>query len=261
MDESLGQNPAIEVRGLVKKFGFRSVLRDIDLVLNGGKILALFGPNGAGKTTLLKILCSLMLPTSGKVSVKGLDPKHDREELCKEIGVILDGTFLYKHFTAKENLRFYGRLYGVEKLNERIAQLLELVGLTHCGDEYVNTFSKGMLQRLSIARAIINDPSVLFFDEPYNGLDQQGVEILRTILEEFKEQGKTVVITSHDIDRGLELCDEIAILRGGRLVFTERISSIPRDDFKRLYSDLSENKGAGGRLGSVRNNGSSRVAL
>ncbi|MBW2064704.1 MAG: ABC transporter ATP-binding protein [Deltaproteobacteria bacterium] len=253
MDESLGQSPAIEVRGIVKNFGFKSVLRDVDLALKGGEFLALFGPNGAGKTTLLKILCSLMLPTSGRVSVKGLDPKHDREALCKEIGVILDGPFLYKHFTAEENLRFYGRLYGVENLNERIDQLLELVGLIHYRTEYVNTFSKGMLQRLSIARAVINDPSVLFLDEPYSGLDQQGAGILRTILEDFKEQGKTVVITSHDIDRGLELCDEIAVLRAGRLLFRERAGNILRHDFERLYLDLSGNKEARGRLDSLRN--------
>lgn len=237
-----GQNPIIEVRGLCKNFGFRPVLKDIDLLLNEGDFLALFGPNGAGKTTLLKILCSLLMPTSGKVLVRGLDPRHDREDLCTEIGVILDRTFLYKDFSPYENLKFYGRVHGVKNLENRIDQLLEMVRLRPYRGDHTGTFSKGMLQRLSIARALINDPSVLFLDEPYDGLDQQGAEILRTLLRNFKEQGKTVVMTSHDIDRGLELCNQVTVLRAGRLVLREPITDIGKSDFRRLYSDLSEEK-------------------
>lgn len=237
MDRFSHQSPVIEVQGLVKKFGFKSVLKDITFSLEKGDFLALFGPNGAGKTTLLKILCSLMTPTFGRVSVKGLDPKHDREELCKEVGVILDENFLYKNLSAYENLMFYGKLHAVDNLNQRITQLLEMVRLTLYKDEYVNTFSKGMLQRLSIARAIINNPSILFLDEPFNGLDQQGTEILRSILENFKKQGKTVIITSHDIEMGLELCNQVAILVSGYLIFKKSTNNICMEDFKRLYSD------------------------
>jgi heme ABC exporter ATP-binding subunit CcmA len=229
----------IEAKGLVKKFGYRTVLRKVDLLLKKGDFLALFGHNGAGKTTLIRILCSLMRPTSGEVRVAGFDPLHEREALCRTIGVISHQSFLYKNLSAIENLRFYGRMYDVPNLKNRIDSLLEQVGLMEYRDHPVQTFSRGMQQRLSVARAIIHDPLILFLDEPYTGLDQHGVEDLRNLLIKFKNQDKTILMTSHDIDRGLELCNQSAILKSGRLVFKEEMTTLLKDDFKQIYFNLT----------------------
>jgi heme ABC exporter ATP-binding subunit CcmA len=229
----------IEAKGLVKKFGYRTVLRKVDLSLKKGDFLALFGHNGAGKTTLIRILCSLMRPTSGEVRVAGFDPLHEREALCRTIGVISHQSFLYKNLSAIENLRFYGRMYDVPNLKNRIDSLLEQVGLMEYRDHPVQTFSRGMQQRLSVARAIIHDPLILFLDEPYTGLDQHGVEDLRNLLIKFKNQDKTILMTSHDIDRGLELCNQSAILKSGRLVFKEEMTTLLKDDFKQIYFNLT----------------------
>jgi heme exporter protein A len=250
MFERSEKNTIIEVKGLVKKFGFKTVLRKIDLFLEKGDFLALFGHNGAGKTTLIRILCSLMLPTSGKISIAGLDPRNDREGFCKMIGVISHTTFLYNNLSARENLQFYGKLYDVKNLGDRIEELMELVGLSGYMDDPVQIFSRGMQQRLSVARAIIHDPLILFLDEPYTGLDQHGVEDLKNLLKKFRNQGKTIIMTSHNIDRGLELCTHTAILKSGRLVFKQDISSILRDDFKQIYSNLTGEKAVGLQLSS-----------
>ena len=232
----------IEVKGLVKKFGFKIVLRKVDLFLQRGNFLALFGHNGAGKTTLIQILCSLMLPTSGKVRVAGFDPRYDREALCKIIGVISHNTYLYDNLSAFENLKFYGMMYDVVNLNEKIEELMDLVGLSEYMNDHVQTFSRGMQQRLSVARAIIHDPLILFLDEPYTGLDQQGAEDLKHLLGKFRDQGKTIIMTSHNLDRGLELCDQAAILVAGTLVYKKDIGKIIKDDFKQTYLELSEGK-------------------
>ena len=232
-------NYIIEARGLVKKFGFKTVLRKIDLSLKKGDFLALFGPNGAGKTTLIQVLCSLMLPTSGNVWIAGFDAGYDREALHKVIGVISHNTFLYNNLSAYENLKFYGRMYKVKNLRERIEEVMGLVGLRGYMNDHVQTFSRGMQQRLSVARAIIHDPLIFFLDEPFTGLDQHGVEDFKQILKKFRDQGKTIVMTSHDLDRGLELCTQAAILKSGNLVYKEDISKIIQDDFKEVYFKLT----------------------
>ena len=232
----------IDARGVVKKFGFKTVLRKVDLALKRGDFLALFGPNGAGKTTLIQILCSLMRPTSGEVCVAGYDIRYDKEALCKTIGVISHHTFLYNNLTAFENLKFYGKMYEVPELLDRIEALLALVGLRENMHDQVQTFSRGMQQRLSVARAIIHDPRILFLDEPYTGLDQHGAEDLKQLLREFQDQGKTVIMTSHDLNKGLELCNYAAILKSGTLVYKEPISRIIRDDFEQIYLKFTGEK-------------------
>jgi heme exporter protein A len=232
----------IEVKGLEKKFGFKSALRKIDLYLKEGDFLALYGPNGAGKTTLIQILCSLLRPSSGKACVAGFDTRHDRQALCRTVGVILHNTFLYHNLSAFENLKFYGRMYGVTALNKKIERLMEMVGLNEYRDEQVQTFSRGMQQRLSLARAIIHDPPILFLDEPNAGLDQQGAEDLKQILWDFRNQGKTVIMTTHDLSTGLELCNRAAILKSGSLVYEGDISEIRCSDFKHVYLKHTQEK-------------------
>jgi heme exporter protein A len=210
----MNPEPYIEARGLVKKFGYKTALRDVDIFLTEGDSLALFGPNGAGKSTLIQVLCSLLQPTSG----------------------IGHQTFLYPHLTAYENLKFYGTMYRLARLNVRISEVLDLVGLNDYRNEAVQNFSRGMQQRLSIGRAIIHDPMILFLDEPFTGLDQQGREDFIKLILHFRDQGKTLIMASHHLHLGLELCDRAAILKSGKLVYLQDVARISKNDFKQIYS-------------------------
>jgi len=241
--ETLEKDHVITVRGLTKRFGYKKALNQVNLGVKKGEFLALFGPNGAGKTTLIRILSSLMRPTSGDVLVAGYDSRSEGEDLRRIIGVISHSTFLYDNLTAFENLKFYGRMYDVKDLKERIEEVLEMVGLRDRINDSVQTFSRGMQQRLSVARAILHQPDVLLLDEPFVGLDQNGLEALKGILEGFREGGKTAVMTSHNLERGLEMSSRVAILHSGVIVYDEDISSIVRDEFRTIYSGYTEAEG------------------
>ncbi len=226
----------IEVRELNKKFGYKTVLRNIDLVLKAGDSLALFGPNGAGKSTLIQVLCSLLRPTSGSVRIAGYEVPRDRDALHQIIGLIGHQTFLYPHLTAYENLKFYGTMYRVARLGSRIAEVLDLVGLSDNRDDSVQNFSRGMQQRLSIGRAVLHDPMIMFLDEPFTGLDPQGSEDFIKLFMQLRDQGKTVIMASHQLQLGLELCDRAAILKSGRILYLQDVGRISKKDFKQIYS-------------------------
>jgi heme exporter protein A len=181
-----------------------------------------------------------MRPSAGRATVLGLDTCTDREALCRIIGVISHNPFLYDNLTAFENLKFYGKMYDVAKLIEKIEALIEMVGLSEYRNERVQTFSRGMQQRLSVARAIIHDPLILFLDEPFTGLDQQGAENLKQLLRRFQNQGKTMIMTSHDLTKGLELCNRTAILKSGSVVHEDDTSKIRLSDFKHTYLKLTK---------------------
>ena len=228
--------PYIEVKGLIKKFGHKTALRKVDIFLTEGDSLALFGPNGAGKSTLIQVLSSLLQPTSGRVRIAGYDTRRDREALHQIIGLIGHQTFLYPDLTAYENLKFYGAMYGITRLNDRIAEVLDLVGLSDYRNDVVQNFSRGMQQRLSIGRAIIHDPMIMFLDKPFTGLDQEGSEDFLKLILQFRDQGKTVIMASHQLQLGLELCDRAAILKSGRIVYLQDVAHISQNDFKQIYS-------------------------
>ncbi len=232
----MNSKPYIEAKGLVKKFGHKTALRSVDISLKEGDSLALFGPNGAGKSTLIQVLCSLLLPTSGSVRIAGYEAPRDREALHQIIGLIGHQTFLYPDLTANENLKFYGAMYGVARLKDRIPEVLDLVGLSAYRNDVVQSFSRGMQQRLSIGRAIIHDPMILFLDEPFTGLDQQGSEDFLKLILQFRDQGKTVIMASHQLHLGLELCDRAAILKSGKIVYLQDVAHISENDFKQIYS-------------------------
>lgn len=217
----------ITAKGLSKSFGPNIVLQDLDLNVERGEFLTIFGPNGAGKTTLIKILATLVSPTSGTARIAGYDIKREPEKIRGRIGVISHDTYLYHDLTAWENLGFYGRMYRVEDLDARIGDVLEEVGLKYRYNDRVGTFSRGMKQRLSIARAIIHDPDILFLDEPYTGLDQHAIETFDSILRDLDLEEKTMVMASHDVEQGLKVCDRVAILNDGRIAY-----SIPRDEIR-----------------------------
>ena len=226
----------IEARGLNKKFGYKTALRNVDIFLKAGDSLALFGPNGAGKSTLIQVLCSLLQPTSGSVRIAGYEARRDRQAVHQIMGLIAHQTFLYPHLTAYENLKFYGTMYSVARLDDRIPEVLDLVGMGDYSNDAVQNFSRGMQQRLSIGRAIIHDPMIIFLDEPFTGLDQQGSEDFIKLILQFRAQGKTVIMASHHLHLGIELCDRAAILKSGKIVYLREVAHISKDDFKHIYS-------------------------
>jgi heme exporter protein A len=212
-------------------------LRGIDLQLERGKCLGIFGPNGAGKTTLLKILATLTRPSAGTVWIAGYNVAQDAERVRPLLGVLSHRTFLYSHLTAVENLHFYGRMFGVERLSERILEVLQAVELETQSRQLVRTYSRGMQQRLAIARTILHQPMVLLLDEPYTGLDHQATRRFQEFLRQFCTEERTVIMSTHDWQRGLELCDEIVILRRGQIVYQSHTAALPAHTFEQLYYD------------------------
>ncbi len=202
----------ITVHKLIKRFGMKTVLRGLDFEVQLGEFVALLGPNGAGKTTFLRILASLSRPTLGAVSVDGYRLPDQAAEVRARLGVVSHLPLLYGDLTAEENLRFFGRMYGVSNIDERITEVLEMVGLVSRRRDLVRTFSRGMQQRLAIGRAVFHDPDVMLFDEPYTGLDQDASTMLDDVLRSVAAKGRTVVMTSHDLIRAEELATRFDIL-------------------------------------------------
>ena len=210
---------AIEVKRLIKSYGENHALRGIDLNVKWGDILAIFGPNGAGKTTLLKVLATLVKPSAGDVSVAGFNSKQDAIMIRRRIGVVTHQTLLYDDLSAYENLRFYGKMYDVSNLRDRINQLIAQVGLESRIHDPVRTLSRGMQQRLAIARALIHDPPVLLLDEPGTGLDQHASAMFAHILNSTVNKQRAVLMTSHSLEQGAALSSRIAIMADGKIAY------------------------------------------
>jgi len=225
----------IEIRGLVKSFGHKAVLKGIDLEVSDGQFLTLVGPNGAGKTTLIRILSTLSKATSGTVWMDGFDLADASVDIRRHMGLVSHQTLLYGDLTPDENLRFYGRMYDVPDLEERIGAVLRQVGLEGRRHDPVRTFSRGMQQRLAIARAILHRPSVLLLDEPDTGLDQHAAEMLHELLATVGTQGRTVLMTTHNLERGLSMGDRVAILAGGRIAYEADKSALDVEGFREVY--------------------------
>jgi len=227
--------PLIEVTKLVKRFGPKVVLRNLDFSVEQGEFVALLGPNGAGKTTFLRILSSLSSPTMGRVRVAGHDLPRQASAVRQSLGVVSHMPLLYGDLTAEENLLFYGRMYGVKSLEKRITEVLDLVGLAARRRDLVRTFSRGMQQRLAIGRAIIHDPEVLLLDEPHTGLDQDACAMLDTVLKQVAARGRTLVMTSHDLSRVEDLASRFDVLTRGVICATANRSDLPRDGLLAFY--------------------------
>jgi len=205
----------ISTKRLVKRFGAKNVLRGLDFEAQRGEFVAILGPNGAGKSTFLRILASLTKPTFGEVSVAGYRLPAQAAAVRARLGVVTHLPLLYGDLTAAENLRFYGRMYALENLDQRVEEILEMVGLSHRGHDLVRTFSRGMQQRLAIGRAILHDPEVMLFDEPHTGLDQEACDMLDGLLRSVAARGRTVIITSHDLARVEDLAQRFDVLSHG----------------------------------------------
>ncbi|UOE96214.1 ABC transporter ATP-binding protein [Alkalihalobacillus sp. LMS39] len=218
----------IETVNLTKKYGSFTALDNLNLSISEGTVFGFVGQNGAGKSTTFQILATLMSPTYGTAYINGLDVTKESVKVRRLIGYMPDFFGVYDQFKAVEYLDFYGASYGlsVEERAAVIPQLLELVNLTHKKDSYVDLLSRGMKQRLCLARSLIHDPKVLILDEPASGLDPRARVEMREILKELKTMGKTIIISSHILPELAEMCDEIGVIDNGKLVATGTVSEI-----------------------------------
>ncbi|MDY2723058.1 MAG: ABC transporter ATP-binding protein [Coriobacteriales bacterium] len=226
--------PALRVTGIEKRFGARRVLKSVDFELPQGASLVIFGPNGAGKTTLLRILSTLDRPSKGTCEALGLSYKEQVDEVRGCIGFITHNPMLYLDLTARENLVLFARLYGVDDPDKAADEMLSLVELKHRANDKVRGFSRGMTQRIAIARAFINDPRIVFLDEPYSGLDPHAAGIVDRMLAESRQR-RTLVTVSHSLESGFAQASHVLLLAKGRQILFSEQSQLEYDEFKNVY--------------------------
>jgi len=231
-----------------KAFGRRVALDGVTLSLAQGSCLALLGPNGAGKTTLLRIAAGLARPSAGRVLFEG-STKDAPARLRPRVGYITHQTLLYDGLTARQNLVFFGRLYGVASPPARAAELLHAFGLERHADRPVAALSRGTQQRLALARALVHNPSLLLLDEPYAGLDAAGARLLAATLRDLKSRGATLLLATHAFDAPLDIADEVGILAAGELRHHGPRGTLSRTGLAELYERVTAEDGpaAGGR--------------
>jgi heme exporter protein A len=234
----LRSSALITTAHLTKQFGPFLALRGIDLDIRPGEFVTIVGPNGAGKTTLLRILATLSRPTYGTVSIAGHQLPKGADQARRQIGLLSHQPLLYGDLTAEENLRFFGQMYDVPRLEARVSELLEQVDLLERRSDRARTFSRGMQQRLAIARALLHDPAVVLLDEPFTGLDPRASDRLEELLHVLRDGQRTVVMTIHDLERGWAMCDRALVLARGKIVYEARTGDVDlatfRAEFKRV---------------------------
>ncbi len=238
----------IQISALVKNYGLNPVLRGINLNLEAGDFVTLVGPNGAGKSTLMRIVATLLKPSAGTVQIGGWALPKYSDRVRRHIGLVSHQTMLYADMTAEENLTFYARLYNLDNQTERVAQALKHVGLSARQRDAVGTFSRGMMQRLTIARATLHEPDVLLMDEPYTGLDQDASSLLDELLQQESENGRTILMITHDLVHGLNLCDRVAILSRGKIAAEIKSNEVTGAEFLDLYAEYTGRQKTSGRL-------------
>lgn len=234
-NNSLQQTPLISLKQAVKTYGYLQALKKVDLDIFQGKFVTIFGPNGAGKSTLLKVLSMQSRLSSGEFLYKGISYKKLSDDFRKHFGIISHQLFLYGNLSAIENLKFYGSLYGIKNPEKKGEELLKQFNIYKQKDDLVRTFSRGMLQRVSIARALIHNPDIIFLDEPYTGLDSFAAEKLSDILKEQLTNNKTIIMVTHNIETGLSLADTVVIMNKGRIVYNQQKSSLDTISFQDIY--------------------------
>lgn len=223
MDNVVANENVIELKGLTKKFGKnneRTAVDSLNLEVKKGEVFGFVGPNGAGKTTTMKMMIGLLEPTSGTGKVAGFDIVREVINIREATGVLPEPAGFYDHLTARQNLRFYAKLYDIEPdvREKRIVDLLNLVGLEKAIDQKIGGFSTGMRKRFGLAQALINEPSILFLDEPTSGIDPLGAQMMRDLIKELNKKGVTVFLSSHSMEEVEEICDRIAIVARGKLL-------------------------------------------
>jgi len=226
----------IEIKGLVKNYGLNPVLRGVDLHVQKGEFVTLVGANGAGKSTLMRIVATLLTKTAGSVTIGGWPLPEHAAKVRRHIGLVSHQSLLYGDLTAAENLSFFARLYTLDNREERVLRALKTVGLLARQRDPVSTFSRGMVQRLTIARATLHEPDVLLLDEPYTGLDQDAAQLLDDLLRREAGNGRTIFMITHDLVHGLNLCNRILILNRGKIAADLASSAIGPNEFLDLYA-------------------------
>ena len=229
---------AIVAQGVSKYYGDYPALRDVSFSVERGACLAMLGRNGAGKTTLLKILAGLSAPARGTVEIFGKPPRDG--EARRTIGVLGHGIAVYDELSAFENLRLFGELYGLADPRKAAAEWLERTGLERAGDGLVREFSRGMRQRLAVARAFLHSPRVLLLDEPFTALDDRAIAVLQTLLRQALAAGRTIVMSTHQLREALELATQVGLLNRGRLAFRGERTQAMLDDPGWIYRHYGE---------------------
>ncbi len=210
----MNKEPIIHTMNLTRSFGDLLAVDRISLSINPGEVFGFLGPNGAGKTTIVRMLAALLEPTSGEAYVSGFQVGKENQEIRRIIGLLPEAPGLYDALTAEQNLAFFGAMYGVEEISRQIKRYLKLLGLWNRRYEPVATFSKGMRQKLAIARALLHEPEILFLDEPTNGLDPQAARLVREFIGELKGEGRTIILCTHNLEEADRLCDRVAVVNG-----------------------------------------------
>ena len=235
--QGIASSWAIETRGVTKLYGDRYALRGIDLKVSHGDRLVIFGPNGAGKTTLLKILSTLVKPSSGNVWLNGIDIRDEPTQIRRQISLVSHRTYLYDDLTIYENLKFYGKMYDVTNLEQQIQKVISWVELESRINDRVGTLSHGLQQRVSIARAILHNPLILLLDEPEVGLDPHVSGVISDVLGSINSDIGTVVMTTHNLERGLELSGRVIILNSGEIVYQASRYELDTANFRQVYDE------------------------
>jgi heme exporter protein A len=226
--------PLLHLSGITKRFeGIRAV-SNVNLKVFPGDFLTIFGPNGAGKTTLLRIIASLTQPTVGHIDFLQDSVNHGKTQ----VGYVSHQSFLYNDLTGFENLEFYGNLYDFHEPRTRASEMLIKMGLEKVGQRLVREYSRGMKQRLTLARALLHSPSLLLLDEPYTGLDQHGSRLLTGVLRNVKEEGSTVILITHNLREGLELCSRAVIQHRGQLILEAFSDELEISHFENVYLQM-----------------------
>ena len=229
----------ISVHGLYKRFGRKPVLRGVDLSVEQGEVVALLGPNGAGKTTLMSIVCGLTKPDRGDIQLGGVSLQRAGDELRRYIGLVTHSPLLYDNLSAEENLRFFAKMYDLVDPESRIETVLRAVDLWPRRRDVVRTYSRGMTQRLAIARAVLHSPPVLLLDEPDTGLDQESSQMLHELVRQLGAADRAILLTTHNLDRAVEWSDSVCLLANGKIVRTESTTHLDGMELRRLYSSAS----------------------
>lgn len=233
----------LRAEGLVREYGKVVAVDGIDLTVAESEFLTIFGPNGAGKTSLLRVLAGGLRPTRGTVWVRGERLDFGEVEWRRRIGVLSHQGFLYGHLTVEENLRFYGRLFGLDDLATRVPERLGQVGLADRAHFLVRQLSHGMKQRLSLARALLHDPDVVLLDEPYTGLDPYAASVLRDVLSALRDGRRTVIMVTHNLSEGLKLASRVAIQVRGRFAWDGPRAALDAEGFEHFYHEVVEGRG------------------
>ncbi len=232
----------IEVKDVYKSYGLTRALRSVSFNVPSGQLTVLVGPNGSGKTTLLKLLAGLTRAEHGSVAIDGMDIRDDSTKVRRRTCAVLHQHMLYAELTARGNLNFYARLYGLTNPGDRITQVVAQMGMTAHIDQRVGSMSHGMAKRISIARAILHEPDVLLLDEPETGLDEEGVEMLKNVVLSKNKDGhrKTVLMSTHNITQWLDLSDRVVVMAAGRVVHEGESRLVSASSLRKAYQELVE---------------------